>query len=477
MKNKKKIGTVLVVLLIALLFGAASLVLVMQLKQEKESASTEERLKPEDLKTFSAWIDEEIYADIPALYTEQSQVGTAEDYGDNDYVLDVNGVTVSDYQKYLLLLEECGFEKHSDNGKDAMEGYVYTASFTRENLTLTVSHVVNLSKTYICAAYDTPLSDHLVYKAEYVANMTQEATTVHLLELNNNGNSFVIQLKNGNFIIHDGGLEDDAPYLLDYLDALTPGDEKPIVEAWFISHAHPDHCGAMIEIIGQQKYLNRLYVDGIYFTEPGGYIVEESDYSGQSIWFVSKSYAAFQTSDGSATKLYRPQLGQRYYFCDIAIDVALTSEQFPEQAYYSGDFNDSSIWLMHHIENQKFLIAGDASHTGMRQAMNMYDASYFDLDVFAVTHHGINVYNYFTDYMTVKTLLYTSWREGSIYENTSVHARESENIHLKESALEAYSYGNGTVVLSFPYTVGTAQTMPPCDWRYNNGKPNRTVFE
>ena len=97
-------------------------------------------------------------------------------------------------------------------------------------------------------------------------------------------------------------------------------------------------------------------------------------------------------------KIYRPQFGQRYWFCDVAIDVSLTMEQFPVESWFYADFNDTSTWLMHHIDGQRFLIAGDAHHAGMRVAMNMFEKEYFDLDVFAVFHHGIIVWNYFTDY-------------------------------------------------------------------------------
>ena len=58
---------------------------------------------------------------------------------------------------------------------------------------------------------------------------------------------------------------------------------------------------------------------------------------------------------------------------------------------------------------------GDANITGIRKTTFMYDESYFDVDVFSVLHHGINVYDFFTDFCTVKTALYTSFRMGSIW--------------------------------------------------------------
>ena len=86
------------------------------------------------------------------------------------------------------------------------------------------------------------------------------------------------------------------------------------------------------------------------------------------------------------------------------------------------------------------------------------------------------MYDYFTEYCKVKTLLYTNRTVGSLYTATT-HARKEENIRLQESALESLSHGNGTVVLIFPYTVGTAEIKEPCDWKYNNGKREYKIWD
>ena len=108
--------------------------------------------------------------------------------------------------------------------------------------------------------------------------------------------------------------------------------------------------------------------------------------------------------------------------------------------------------------------------------MDFYDKDYFKLDVFAVLHHGINVYNYFTDFCTVKTLLYTSRNLGSLYTATWA-ARVNENEYLKKSVQESLTHGNGTVVLTFPYAIGESETMPPCDWRYNDGVRDGRIWD
>jgi len=461
--KKKGVLIALISVVFVLLTGTF---LVVQLAIAKSKEET-----PPDITMMSAYTDCEEYQNVPAMVTKRGKIQKPEDYGNKNWVLSVNGSTVEEYKEYLKTLEASGFKKHSDNGEEGMEGYVYAASFMKDNLTLTVSHAIREDHTYISASFDLPLSDYLIYKESSMEGVPADAKTkVHMMELYNIGNSFVIQLKNGHFVIHDGGNPYDGPYLVDYLEKLTPGDEKPVIEAWFISHAHGDHSGALQNIAEDKKMVDRLYVEGFYYVEPSSEVFSMLTMgagTGEN-WFLTRCSNIFKSTSGKAPKMYRPAFGQRYYFCDMIIDVSLTLEQFSIDSYFSDDFNDTSTWLMHYIEGQKFLIAGDTHHTGMRVAMNIFEKDYFVLDVFAVFHHGINVYEYFTEYCTLKTVLYTSFREASIWDPKVAYlARVEDNEILRNSCEEYVSHGGGTVVLTFPYEVGTYEKLPPCDWRYH----------
>lgn len=419
---------------------------------------------------FSAYTDCKEFQNVPALIGKYSKIGQVIDYGTEDYILDINGVSLAEYEEYLNLLKEKEFKQHSSNADGELSEYVKMATFTKENLVLSITHLVKLDKTCISASFDLPLSEHLVCREKCKKSGKKTAATkLHMPQLNSAGNSFVIQLKNGHFVIHDGGKREDAPYLLDYLEELAPEGEKPVVEAWFISHAHDDHYGAMTRIAHDEELVNRICVEGFYFQVPGVYTTM---WNGDAfVDAVLESIPHFRNRLGQETTLYRPQMGQRYYFCDMEIDVCLTPELFSEDGYYyNTDINDTSIWLMNCIEGQKFLVAGDTAHTACHAAMSIFPQTYFEMDVFAVFHHGINVYDYFTNYMSADTVLYPSFHLGSIYKDTTItSARIKENANLKEKAKESLSYENGTVVLTFPYEVGTAEIMEPFDWRHNEG--------
>lgn len=479
MKKNKGTVIVLAIALVVLLVGAGLLVVLQGglLDGEKVEAKSLTYNK-EGYQTFADFTTVEAFKEVPALVKEGTIISDAEDYGSDNYLISVDGTVKEDYDAYLKLLEECGFKKHSDNGEEGMAGYIYTANYTKGQNVLTITHMSRFDKTTISASNTMKLSEYLVYKEDYVKNIVADKKTkVHMLELNSNGNSFVIELRNGHFVVEDGGGPKDAPYLLDYLDELTPGDEIPVIEAWFISHSHSDHHGVLQACATNLEYQSRIRVNGVYFVEPGTGLIEL--YTGtehdphQTVWFIKQAAKVFKNEDGGPCEFYRPQLGQRYYFCDTSIDVVYTLEQMKPNAF-TLDYNDTSLWLMHNIEGQTFLHGGDGAKGQTASILQYFDKSYFDVDVFAALHHGINVYNSFTDFMTVDTLLYTSWRNGSIWEDGTWKEAAAENEYLRSVVKEYYHRGDGTVILTFPYTLGTAEITEPCDWRYNpSKKPER----
>jgi len=63
-------------------------------------------------------------------------------------------------------------------------------------------------------------------------------------QVNTIGNSYVFKMSNGKIVVMDGGVKEEASYLRGFLAAL--GNK---VEIWFVSHPHPDHAGALNEIL------------------------------------------------------------------------------------------------------------------------------------------------------------------------------------------------------------------------------------
>lgn len=448
----------------------ASVFTIMIATGKEEKAETETSIK-----TFAEYTDREEFQNVPLLDVKNAHYGDAVDCGRNNYVLDVNGTTLKDYQSYTKVLAENGFKKHSDNGEEGINKNIYTSSYTKGELTLTVTHMEKIDKTYVIAGKNQLLSDRLIYDEAYKEDNKEGAkTTLHMIELYKNGNSFVIQLKNGHFILNDGGTTSDLPYLLDYLEKLTPGDEKPVVEAWLISHAHADHMGAINVFLTEPEYVERLYVEEVYFSAPNN---DVSLKHGGSSTVIQTEYAAksLKTSSGEQTKVYRPITGQRYYFSDISMEI-IFSQEFIELEDYSEDLNDSSTWVMYHIEGQKALLGGDGDYGEMKAIMRAYDKEYMKLDVFTNLHHGINVFDDFTNFCDITTVLVPFYETYGLWPNTVANGtrtmiaeRINANKYLLESVEEFVTGGGGTKVLTFPYKVGTMKDLGPTKWIYDGG--------
>ena len=419
-----------------------------------------------NVKFYSEKTDIELFQNVPVMTVANGKTDVIGDMGAGNQVITVNGSELSEYRGYLEVLEESGFDKYVDNGEDGLNGNVYSATMTKDNLVLTIMHMVKTNLTYIVAERDVALSDHLFYKEEYVTDNIEGAkTTLHMVELSDYGNSFVVQLKNGHFILNDGARPEDLEPLIAYLEELAPEGEKPVVEAWMVSHPHGDHAALFQQFDKNWTYAERIYVEGIYMDLLNSEVATAQSVVGVQL-AVRTAAQKLKTTDGKHPEIYRPQAGQTYYFCDIKVEVMQTMLQCPEENWYrwTGNVNEFSTWLMYNIEGQKFLNAGDGDFGSMRAIMRTFDQEYLEMDIMAVQHHGINVHNEFSDFISVKTLLYPnfgiygSFEEGQSW-GGSWQASVTRNEYLQKNVLESLDYLNGTVVLTFPYEVGEAKSL------------------
>ncbi len=410
--------------------------------------------------SYPDWDGEQIFRDVPGMEIWGKKAGEPADYGAGNYVITVEDTEKKDYLSFLAAVRNAGFTQYA---AQELYGKVFCATYVKERMVLTVTHMTKLHKTYISACYDLPLSPHLHYKEEYKkGNRQNTKTTLHIPELWTFGNSFIFQLKNGNFIVSDGGARCEAEYFLDYIEKLADKGKKPVIEAWFISHGHVDHSGVLERIGSVPEYAERIYVEGLYYSMPNDCVIALQPSTRIDFRLMKKASQVLRTTTGEHPKVYRPQTGQRYYFNDISIDILLSQEQVLCENYYRRDFNDSSVWCMFNIEGQKGLFGGDGGTGGMDVIVSTYDREDLNLDLFATLHHCLNTMDYFTDYCTVKTALFTRASEPT--------TRVEDNAHLKEVSQEWFTREEGPRVLTFPYKVGTAEILPHFEWIYNEGE-------
>ena len=454
--KKKNVWVFTGIMILVLLIGAG--VPLYFVKYANKEGKVEK-----DKSTFSVHTDYEVFQNVPIMTGKNLKFSEARDVGGGDYKIDVNSTTMDEYQQYLSLLEKKGFTKKLDNGENGLEGFVYTSHYQKDDVLVVVTHITKLSQTIITACEDTTLSEYLFYDEAYVAdNIASAQTILHVPEMESVGNSMVIQLKNGRFILYDGGLEGELPYLLDYMESLVPEGEKPIIDAWLISHAHADHMGILKTFANNKSYGERVYIENVFFNAPSNRAIEiQKGYDSvqQMVTFCNSASAYLKSTDGNGPKTYRTRLGERYYFNDFTIDIMYSQELIPPEEWDT--WNSTSTVYMFTIEGQKMMLTGDVDWECQLLYMDMYDSKYFDLTLYQAPHHGKNVFNEVSSYYdTIRTVIYPTYVSGSNSSDSSFLGRWVQNEYLKSVSLESMSWGDGTKILTFPYEVGTAKSLP-----------------
>ncbi len=407
------------------------------------------------MKCFDVYADFEIFKKVPAVDKEGLCVADAAHYGDENYVIVLTRVSFDTYREYLGLLESDGFVKYADNGENGINNDVYAANYTKGELVVTVSFMARTGEMYISAKEGLPLSAHL-HKAECADLIQDGKTTLTMHQVPDYGNCYVIGLKNGHYIINDGGFPDNIDPLLEALEKEAGG--KPVVEAWFVSHEHWDHIGVLDKLAENEELSKRIAVNGIYVSQVRETVQKRTAWY-KEVGTCKRAAPMLKTATGETTPVYRVHAGERYYFCDISVEVLYTQEQLRLDRYVD-NLNASCTWLMYHIQDQTFLLCGDTELINMRDAAAIYAPEFWNVDIMNNHHHGLNLYTDDLGYFKTKTLLYSTWGTYSIYWRPKITL--DQNLELqRDHCLEYMSYMDGGKRLTFPYEIGTAENLTP----------------
>ena len=473
MKNKKHIWIVALLLVLILLTGAG-IVVFQSLGQ-----STGNETKKKDVAnatTFEPYSDYKEFAKVPIMSGKTIQFDDAVDFGDDTYGIHAYETDLEEYEAYLDKLEQEGFKKYTDNGEKGLDGYVYKAHYQKDKMLVTVTHLVKQNRTKITVKAKGEVADNLVYREEYAKGNKEGAkTTLYFPELYNVGASFFLQLKNGHFIVNDGGTPDELEYLLDDMQALVPEGEIPIVDAWFITHCHIDHVGVFKTFLENKDLFDRVYVENVYYNEMSDEAAtfhNQYDKVKEGLGYVRGVPYMMKSTSGKAPKIYQPSMGDRFYFSDITVDVVFSQEMLSYDEWLT--INATSLWLMYTIDGQKVLFPADGIWPAQNFVIKTYDSEYLDLDVFFTPHHAQDIFDQFTDHCKrISTVLYTDLHTNSDYKTDKESVRVAQSIHLHEVSEETYSFGQGTVVMTFPYKVGEAKVLPLREWVHHTKAPQR----
>lgn len=190
-------------------------------------------------------------------------------------------------------------------------------------------------------------------------------------QVNTIGNSYVFLTDKGRVVVMDGGTKDETFFLRGFIAAL--GNE---VEAWFISHPHGDHIGALTEILKEPKGLkiNKIYhsrfSDDLLRTE------QPSDQQGFEF------YKALDASGIEVINLTEPGLTSKIDGFNFKI-LGVTNEELRMNPY-----NNSSTIIRVWDKKKSIVFLGDAGIECGDKVLNGPYRKDLNCDYLQVSHHG-----------------------------------------------------------------------------------------
>lgn len=187
-------------------------------------------------------------------------------------------------------------------------------------------------------------------------------------------NSYVILTDNGKVCVIDGGNAGDAPYLKGFLAAL--GNE---VEAWFISHPHLDHIGALNEIL---KAPDDLKINTIYHSEMSKMYYDQHEIEHRDL--TVKFYDNLRKYKGKVVNLTKA--GSVIVMGDTKFKIlGVKNEEIIVNPY-----NNQSMIIKVLDRKKSVLFLNDIGREGGDKLLNSPYRSELDCDYLQMAHHGQN---------------------------------------------------------------------------------------
>ncbi len=193
-------------------------------------------------------------------------------------------------------------------------------------------------------------------------------------QINTIGNSYVFQMKNGQVVVMDGGVKEECDYLRGFLAAL--GNE---VEAWFISHPHSDHMGALNQILMDP---GEIGIKTVYHAEFSKTFYQENET--QNAELTEEFYDNLSNSEIRVVNVTQPGMVVKIDQTTFKI-LSVANEDLTSNAY-----NNSSMTIRAWDAAKSMLFLGDLGREGGDRLLAGPFREELDCDYLQMAHHGQN---------------------------------------------------------------------------------------
>lgn len=186
------------------------------------------------------------------------------------------------------------------------------------------------------------------------------------------GNSYVFLTKGGKVIVMDGGFPDESFTLRGFIGAL--GNE---VEAWFISHPHDDHMGALWEIL---KDPQDLKIKHIYHSRINEEVIDAEPTEAPK---ARDFYGRLDKGTIPVTDIQ--EAGGTFDFEGMQLKILSVATQLTTNPY-----NNNSMIMRVWDKRKSVVFLGDAGIECGNLALKGPFADGLNCDYLQMAHHGQN---------------------------------------------------------------------------------------
>lgn len=327
--------------------------------------------------------DSAYYKDIPFEVGGRA-VDSIYDSSNNTMVLYWADIAQTAFEEYTEKLDNLGFVRYQSLENESVAAVTYT----KDNASV---HVYYLKRVRAFRVVTQPNAELPVNPYGY-DKICNAAVTQIGLDYSDprvvGGMGYLIRLEDGTFVVVDGGWNaSDAKILYDLMLEQKPeGVDELVITAWFITHAHIDHCGVYNNFA--LKYQDKATVKMLIGNDASEYIHSTLDNPGH-IFAHAKKYKDF-----SGCINIKAHTGQKFYFPGVTMTMLFSHEDiYPNHMFEINSAATTCFDAVINKDNTRFFFLADVTEEGAGYLVRMYSED-IKCDVLQIGHHGNKGGNY-----------------------------------------------------------------------------------
>ncbi len=396
------------------------------------------------------------------LYKTSGKVEALWDCGDDCLMYIIKDTSAAELNEYTKSLDAAGFTSTATNqiGDNLYRTYltadgkyvvntVFTAYEKKTRLIiepLSKTALPTVEKEYTDTAGPVTVTQ---VGLEYLYDSSKHISNFQI------GMLYIIRLRDGRFIIVDGGYnqQKNLDLFMTEIKKQAPDPKHITIAAWIFSHHHGDHVGLFRRLANSASDRSIFTIERFIFN-----FMHKDQYAQMDEGYPANVYSGIRNF--KEAKVIKAHPGQKFSFGGAEIEYYSTVELLAPRNCDTGNTTSAVFSLT--AEGQKIMFLGDSSNTMTKILIDCYGSA-LKSDIVQVAHHGapggtVELYQN----IDAKVAL---WPLGVWdYYNFDGRGRKNEtwNAYLFSSPnmMEIILAGHSERTITLPYNP-TVKTFPP----------------